>query len=70
MDTMSRRTRRRWARCLGTGATVVIAATAVASGAGAAQPATRPSAVIGKVAAIAGSSMEVQNPESGQTTAS
>ena len=68
MDTVSRRTRRRWARCLGTGATVVIAATAVASGAGAAQPATRPSAVIGKVAAIAGSSMEVQNPESGQTT--
>lgn len=58
--------RRRWARCLGTGATAVVAATAVGSAAGAAT--TNPIGAFGSVAAIAGSSMEVQNPNTGQTT--
>ena len=62
--------RRRWARCLGTGATVLVAATTVASAAGAAAPADARIPASGRVAAIIGSSMEVQNPSTGQTTVS
>ena len=68
MQKMSRRTRRRWARCLGTGMTALVAAAVMASAAGAALPANPRSVVAGKVAAISGSTMEVQNPNSGQTT--
>ena len=60
--------RRRWARCLGTGATALVAATTVASAAGAAAPAIERIPASGSVAAIIGSSMEVQNPGTGQTT--
>src|SRR6516162_1120328 len=62
--------RRRWARCLGTGATALVAATAVASAAGAAAPANARIPASGSVAAIIGTSMEVQNPSTGQTTVS
>jgi hypothetical protein len=60
---------RRWARLIGTGATALVAATAIGSAAGAATtPANAPSGATGSVAALAASSMEVQNPSSGQTT--
>jgi hypothetical protein len=62
-------TRRRWARCLGTGATAVVAATAVASAAGAATSAN-PIGASGSVAAVTGTTMEVQNPSTGQTAVS
>jgi hypothetical protein len=62
-------TRRRWARCLGTGATAIVAATAVASVAGAATTAS-PIGASGSVAAITGTTMEVQNPSTGQTAVS
>ena len=61
-------TRRRFMRLAGTGATALLAATAVASAAGAATaPANAPGAT-GSVASLSGSSMEVQNASSGQTT--
>ena len=66
--TSRRSQRRRWARFLGTGATVTVAAAAIASTAGAATPPNPPSGASGSVAAIAASSMEVQSPNSGQTT--
>lgn len=62
--------RRRWARFLGAGATALLATTAATSVAGAAAPTTPPGAASGSVAALNTSSMEVQNPESGQTTVS
>jgi hypothetical protein len=62
--------RRRWTRCLGIGATTVVAASAVASAAGAAAPKNSPVGASGSVAAITGTTMEVQNPSSGQTAVS
>ena len=62
-------TRRRWATFLGTGATALLAATAVASTAVAA-PANAPIGATGSVAALSTSSMEVQNASTGQTTVS
>ena len=57
-------TRRRWARFLGTGATLSrLAATAIASAAGAASTASAPMGATGSVAALSGSTMEVQNAE-------
>jgi hypothetical protein len=61
-------TRRRWPRFLATGATAALAATAVASTAGAATTSNAPGGATGSVAALNASSMEVQNPASGQTT--
>ncbi len=58
--------RRRWMRLAGTAATALLAATAVASAAGAATPSN--TGATGSVAALGASSMEVQNPSSGQTT--
>lgn len=66
--TSRRSLRRRWARFLGTGATVTAAAVAIASTAGAATPPNPPSGASGSVAAVAATSMEVQSPSSGQTT--
>ena len=61
--------RRRFMRLAGAGATTLLAATAVASTAGAATtPANRPIGASGSVAALSASSMEVQNTSSGQTT--
>jgi hypothetical protein len=71
MQTLTSRstTRRRWARYIGTGASVLVAATTIGSVAGAATtPANAPSGATGSVASLLGSSMEVQNPSSGQTT--
>jgi hypothetical protein len=68
--TTRRDSRLRLARALGIGATVVVAATALAADAGAATPTNRPIGTSGSVAALSGSSMEVQNPFSGQTTVS
>ena len=58
----------RWARCLGTGALAAATAVAVAAPAFAAPPSTVPIVATGSVAALSASSMEVQNPSSGQTT--
>jgi hypothetical protein len=66
--TGSRIPRRRWAQILGTGATALLAAGTVASTAGAATPANAPTGAFGSVAALSATSMEVQNPSSGQTT--
>ena len=66
--TSRRSQRRRWARFLGTGGTVMVAATALASTAGAATPPNPPGGASGSVAAVAASSMEVQSQSSGQTT--
>jgi hypothetical protein len=64
-------TRRRWARFLGSGATTLVAATTIGSVAGAATtPANAPAGASGSVAALQASSMEVQNPTTGQTTVS
>jgi hypothetical protein len=64
-------TRQRWMRLAGTGATALLAATAVASAAGAATtPANAPAGATGSVAALIGSTMEVQNPTTGQTSVS
>ena len=61
---------RGWARILGTGAATLLAAGILGSSAsaGAATTTIRPIAAIGSVAALSASSMEVQNPTSGQTT--
>ncbi len=71
MQTLTSRssTRRRWAKFLGTGATALVAATAIASTASAATTAA-PMGATGSVAALSGSTMEVQNASSGQTTVS
>ncbi len=63
-------TRRRWTRFLGAGATALVAATALASTAEAATTSNAPAGATGSVAALNASSMEVQNPTSGQTTVS
>ena len=61
--------RRRFLRVAGTSATALLAATALTSAAGAATtPANAPIGATGSVASISGSSMEVQNATSGQTT--
>jgi len=73
MQTLTSRssTRRRWARFLGTGATALVAATTIGSVAGAATtPTNAPAGASGSVAALQVSSMEVQNPNTGQTTVS
>lgn len=57
----------RWARILGTGATALVAAGAMASSAGAAAPANAPGGATGSVAAVSGSTIEVQSQSSGQT---
>ena len=63
--------RRRWAQAIGGGVTALVALAAVASPAGAATTTpTRPIGASGSVAALTGSSMEVQNASSGQTTVS
>lgn len=59
---------RRWMQILGTGAAALLAAGAVTSSAGAASTSNFPMAAVGDVAALSGSSMEVQSPSSGQTT--
>ena len=59
--------RRRFMRLAGTGAIALLAATAVASTAGAATaPADRPIGASGSVAALGASSMEVQTPVPGR----
>ena len=71
MQTLTSRStsRRRWARFLGTGATALVAATTIGSVAGAATtPTSAPGVANGSVAALQASSMEVQNPSTGQTT--
>ncbi len=71
MQTLTSRStsRRRWARFLVTGATALVAATTIGSVAGAATTTTSASGVAnGSVAALQASSMEVQNPSTGQTT--
>ena len=60
-------TRRRLLRLAGTGATALLAATAIASTADAASAPANTGAT-GSVASISGSSMEVQSTTSGQTT--
>ena len=73
MQTLTSRTtsRRRWARFLGTGATALVAATTIGTVAGAATTSTNaPGFATGSVAALQASSMEVQNPSTGQTTVS
>ena len=62
---------RSWARLLGTGAAVLLAAGTVAASAGTAGAASSPAApsgATGSVAALSGTSMEVQNASTGQTT--
>jgi hypothetical protein len=61
---------RRWARILGTGALALggVALAGTAAGAASSTPASAPLGASGSVAALAASSMEVQNPSSGQTT--
>ena len=55
--------RRRFMRLGGAGATALLAATALASAAGAAStPANAPIGATGSVASLGASSMEVQNP--------
>jgi hypothetical protein len=66
--TGSRIPRRRWAQILGTGATALLVAGSVASSAGAATTTNAPTGAFGSVAALSATSMEVQNPSSGQTT--
>ena len=63
-------TRRRWPRYLGAGATALVTVASIATTAGAASttPSARPLGASGSVAALSVSSMEVQNPSSGQTT--
>jgi hypothetical protein len=61
--------RRRWARFLGAGTTALVVA-AVATAAGAATTPNAPSGASGSVAALSGSTMEVQSASSGQTTVS
>ena len=61
--------RRRFMRLAGNGRTALLAATALASAAGAATtPANAPIGATGSVASLSGSSMEVQNASSSQTT--
>ncbi len=65
---IGRRPGQRWARFAGTGAVALLATTALASVAGAATPpAHAPSGASGSVAALSGTTMEVQNPSTGQT---
>src|SRR5580658_8051664 len=62
---------RSWARILGTGAAALLAAgtvAATAGTAGAASPPSAPGGATGSVAALTGTSMEVQNASTGQTT--
>jgi hypothetical protein len=59
---------RRCVRILATGATALVAVGTVASTAGAATRTNPPIGASGSVAALNGTSMEVQNPSSGQTT--
>lgn len=63
---------RGWARLLGTGATTLLVAGILGSSAfaGAATTSNSPIGATGSVAALSTSSMEVQNPASGQTTVS
>ena len=63
---------RGWARLLGTGTAALLAAGILGSSAfaGAATTSNRPIGATGSVAALSASSMEVQNPSSGQTTVS
>jgi hypothetical protein len=61
---------RRWIQILGTGATALLAAGTLASTAGAATRTNPPIGAFGSVAALSATSMEVQNPNSGQTTVS
>ncbi len=71
MQTLTSRStsRRRWTRFLGTGTTALVAATTIGSVAGAATtPTNAPAGASGSVAALQASSMEVQNPSTGQTT--
>jgi len=71
MQTLTSRStsRRRWARFLGTGATALVTATTIGSVSGAATtPTNAPGLASGSVAALQASSMEVQNPSTGQTT--
>jgi hypothetical protein len=71
MQTLTSRStsRRCWARFLGTGATALVAATTIGSVSGAATtPTNAPGLASGSVAALQASSMEVQNPSTGQTT--
>ena len=73
MQTLTSRStsRRRWAQFLATGATALVAATTIGSVAGAATTSTNaPGIADGSVAALQASSMEVQNPSTGQTTVS
>lgn len=60
--------RRCWARFLGAGSSALVAVAAIATSAGAATSSNAPIGATGSVAALSGSSMEVQNPSSGQTT--
>jgi Domain of unknown function (DUF5666) len=68
--TNRRSNRGRWARCLGGGATVLVTLAAASTAAGGATTSNRPAGASGSVAALSSSSMEVQNPTSGQTTVS
>ncbi len=69
MTPTSRRTNGgRWGRCLGIGAMTAATAVAIAAPVSAAAPANAPTGATGTVAALNASSMEVQNPSSGQTT--
>jgi hypothetical protein len=73
METPSRRStsRRHWGRFVGTGAVALVAATTIGSAAGAATSPANPSVgASGSVAALSGSTMEVQNPNTGQTAVS
>jgi Domain of unknown function (DUF5666) len=60
----------RWARCLGIGAMTAATAAIIVAAAAPADAATAnaPSGATGSIAALNASSMEVQNPSSGQTT--
>jgi hypothetical protein len=63
--------RRDWACILGTGAAALLAAGILGSSASAGAAASNaPIGAVGSVAALSGSSMEVQNPSTGQTTVS
>ena len=62
----------RWARCSSTGATALVAAMIIGSAAAGAATTNTPAPLgaSGSVASLSGSSMEVQNPATGQTTVS
>jgi hypothetical protein len=70
-STDRRNPRRDWACILGTGAAALLAAGILGSSASAgAATSNSPIGAMGSVAALSGSSMEVQNPSTGQTTVS